>query len=136
MRTRNKVGRIWLMDAAGRITNTCLYDVPTQMRESVLHIAGSAFQAMRQEANGTWVYRYACPAPTSATDPFLKDMRNDQSPEWDGPVLDTTPATMDEVRQHFEQTRSLVMSRNHGLSQAEFQQLYDHFVAAQEKRPF
>lgn len=124
------------MDAAGRITNTVLYDVPTQMRESVLHIAGSAFQAMRQEANGTWVYRYAYPAPSAATDAFLTDMRNDQSPEWDGPAPDTTPTTMDAVRHHLEQLRTSVMSRNHGLSQTEFQHLYDHFIAAQEKRPW
>ena len=113
------------------VHNTALYDVPVVLRASVLHISGGRYRQVKREANGTWVYRFEGRASVTTTDAHISDLRNDQDPEWDGPVRVQPPATFAEVLAHFQRYK-----HDGRDADAELAKLYDHFVCAMQQRPF
>jgi hypothetical protein len=123
-----RVGRVFLAGLDGRIAETCLYDVPVVLREPTLHVNGGSYQQARQEPNGTWVYRYLGQS-AHPSNPDLKDFRNDQHPDYDGPAIPPPIATMQDVKHHFD-----VVLNDAGVVQ--LHELYRHFLAALSQQPF
>src|SRR5207302_53942 len=126
-----RIGRMWLAGPDGQVHETALYDVPSLLREPVLHLNGGVYRQARQEANGTWVYRYEAKAPTMQSHPHVTDFRDDQHPEWDGPVRPLPPATFADVLSHFQQYRH--DGRDEDVQLAK---LYDHLVCAMQQQPY
>ncbi len=125
-----KVGRIWLAGPDGQVHITARYDTPVVLREPTLMISGSVYVQFRQEANGTWVYRYDRKAPTQEITDHLSDFRNAQSENWDGPAPLKPVATFQAVKAHFEDILQ------NDVSNAAVEELYQHFLAACEGQRF